>query len=98
MAIKRGIAAVAVVVQELRNLSKPTQDQREIAQVGTISANNAEEIGLIVSVVRLRRRFESAFQNWICQSDRIETIRQASLESAWSSLNATIGNAAAKFQ
>jgi chaperonin GroEL len=50
MAIKRGIdAAVAVVVQELQNLSKPTQDQREIAQVGTISANNDETIGKIIA-------------------------------------------------
>ena len=52
MAIKRGIdAAVAVVVQELQNLSKPTQDQREIAQVGTISANNDETIGKIIAVI-----------------------------------------------
>jgi chaperonin GroEL len=50
MAIKRGIdAAVVVVVQELQNLSKPTQDQREIAQVGTISANNDETIGKIIA-------------------------------------------------
>ena len=50
MAIKRGIdAAVAVVVKELQNLSKPTQDQREIAQVGTISANNDETIGKIIA-------------------------------------------------
>src|SRR5210317_1697399 len=50
MAIKRGIdAAVCVVVKELQNLSKPTQDQREIAQVGTISANNDETIGKIIA-------------------------------------------------
>ena len=50
MAIKRGIdAAVAVVVKELQNMSKPTQDQREIAQVGTISANNDETIGKIIA-------------------------------------------------
>ena len=41
MAIKRGIdAAVDVAVRELQGLSKTTKDQREIAQVGTISANN----------------------------------------------------------
>ena len=52
MAIKRGIdAAVGVVVKELQNLSKPTQDQREIAQVGTISANNDETIGKIIAEV-----------------------------------------------
>ena len=50
MAIKRGIdAAVGVVVTELQNLSKPTQEQREIAQVGTISANNDETIGKIIA-------------------------------------------------
>jgi chaperonin GroEL len=50
MAIKRGIdAAVEVVVKELQTLSKPTQDQREIAQVGTISANNDETIGNIIA-------------------------------------------------
>jgi len=50
MAIKRGIdAAVGVVVKELQNLSKPTQDQREIAQVGTISANNDVTIGKIIA-------------------------------------------------
>jgi chaperonin GroEL len=50
MAIKRGIdAAVEVVVKELQKLSKPTQDQRDIAQVGTISANNDETIGNIIA-------------------------------------------------
>jgi chaperonin GroEL len=50
MAIKRGIdAAVEVCVRELQNLSKPTKDQREIAQVGTISANNDETIGNIIA-------------------------------------------------
>jgi chaperonin GroEL len=50
MAIKRGIdAAVGVVVKELQNLSKPTQNQREIAQVATISANNDETIGKIIA-------------------------------------------------
>jgi chaperonin GroEL len=50
MAIKRGIdAAVEVTVKELVSLSKPTKDQREIAQVGTISANNDETIGNIIA-------------------------------------------------
>ena len=50
MAIKRGIdAAVEVVSKELRALSKSTKDQREIAQVGTISANNDETIGNIIA-------------------------------------------------
>ncbi len=50
MAIKRGVdAAVEVTVKELQKLSKPTKDQREIAQVGTISANNDETIGNIIA-------------------------------------------------
>jgi chaperonin GroEL len=50
MAIKRGVdAAVEVCVKELQNLSKPTKDQREIAQVGKISANNDETIGNIIA-------------------------------------------------
>jgi chaperonin GroEL len=50
MAIKRGIdKAVEVAVQALHKMSKPTKDQREIAQVGTISANNDETIGNIIA-------------------------------------------------
>jgi chaperonin GroEL len=50
MALKRGIEkAVVAAVQELEKLSKPTKDQTEIAQVGTISANNDETIGSIIA-------------------------------------------------
>ena len=50
MDLKRGIdAAVDTVVDELRKLSKPTKDQQEIAQVGTVSANNDETIGTIIA-------------------------------------------------
>jgi chaperonin GroEL len=46
MEIKRGIdAAVEAVVAELKKLSKPIKDEKEIAQVGTISANGDAEIG-----------------------------------------------------
>ena len=49
MAIKRGIEkAVEVTVDELKKISKPTKDQEEIAQVGTISANNDSTIGNII--------------------------------------------------
>jgi len=44
--IKRGIdAAVETVVQELRSLSRDVKDKKEIAQVGSISANNDLAIG-----------------------------------------------------
>jgi len=50
MAIKRGVEkAVESVVEELKKLSKPTKDQEEIAQVGTISANNDPTIGNIIA-------------------------------------------------
>jgi chaperonin GroEL len=50
MDVKRGIdLAVEEVVKELKKLSKPTKDQKEIAQVGTISANNDETIGNIIA-------------------------------------------------
>ncbi|MGE5854941.1 MAG: chaperonin GroEL [Syntrophaceae bacterium] len=50
MDIKRGIdKAVEAVIEELRKISKPTKDQKEIAQVGTISANNDDSIGNIIA-------------------------------------------------
>jgi len=50
MALKRGIEkAVEVAIEELKKLSKPTKDQEEIAQVGTISANNDDTIGNIIA-------------------------------------------------
>ncbi|MFH0786375.1 MAG: chaperonin GroEL [Pseudomonadota bacterium] len=50
MAIKRGIEkGVEAVVKELKNISKPTKDHKEIAQVGTISANNDATIGNIIA-------------------------------------------------
>src|SRR5690606_16593417 len=50
MAIKRGIdKAVEAIVGELRKMSKPTNDQKEIAQVGTISANGDATIGGIIA-------------------------------------------------
>ena len=50
MSIKRGIdKAVEVVVGELKKLSVPTAGRKEIAQVGTISANNDKTIGDILA-------------------------------------------------
>jgi chaperonin GroEL len=50
MSIKRGIdKAVETIVGELKGMSKPTRDQKEIAQVGTISANNDATIGEIIA-------------------------------------------------
>ncbi|MEX2208593.1 MAG: chaperonin GroEL [Myxococcota bacterium] len=48
--LKRGIdIAVEAIVGELAKLSKPTRDRAEIAQVGSISANNDPEIGNILA-------------------------------------------------
>src|ERR1700752_2311688 len=50
MNLKRGIdKAVAGIIAELKSLSKPTKEQKEIAQVGTISANNDSTIGEILA-------------------------------------------------
>jgi len=50
MIIKRGIEkAVDIVTGELKRISKPTKDKMEIAQVGTISANNDRTIGNIIA-------------------------------------------------
>ena len=50
MEIKRGIEkAVEAIVAELKKISKPIKDHKEIAQVGTISANNDKTIGDIIA-------------------------------------------------
>ena len=50
MALKRGIdAAVTAVVEELKKMSVPTKGKKEIAQVGSISANNDKEIGDLIA-------------------------------------------------
>ncbi len=50
MEIKRGIEkAVEAVIAQLKTLSKPTKDHKEIAQVGTISANGDTTIGGIIA-------------------------------------------------
>src|SRR6059036_2005949 len=50
MSLKRGIdKAVELVVEELKRISAPSKGRKEIAQVGTISANNDPEIGKIIA-------------------------------------------------
>ncbi|HEY7634715.1 MAG TPA: chaperonin GroEL [Gemmatimonadales bacterium] len=50
MELKRGIdRAVETVVEQLKTLSVPSAGKKEIAQVGTISANNDKEIGNLIS-------------------------------------------------
>ncbi len=50
MALKRGIEkAVAAVVEQLKSISVPTAGKKEIAQVGSISANNDKEIGDLIA-------------------------------------------------
>src|SRR5450631_1136934 len=50
MDLKRGIdKAVTALVEELKKQSKPTTTSKEIAQVGTISANSDEEVGRIIA-------------------------------------------------
>ncbi|MEC4685437.1 MAG: chaperonin GroEL [Nitrospirota bacterium] len=50
MDLKRGIEkAVEAAVEELKKMSKPVQDKKEIAQVGTISANSDPSIGELIA-------------------------------------------------
>lgn len=50
MDLKRGIdKAVVAATAELANMSKPCNDEKAIAQVGTISANSDESIGKIIA-------------------------------------------------
>ncbi len=50
MDLKRGIdRAVETVVAELKRISKPCQGKKEIAQIGTISANNDRTIGDLIA-------------------------------------------------
>jgi chaperonin GroEL len=50
MPLKRGIdKAVTAVIAELKRIAKPIKDQKEVAQVGTISANNDAEIGGLIA-------------------------------------------------
>jgi len=50
MDLKRGIdKAVISVIEELKKLSKPCEDDRSITQVGTISANSDDAIGRIIA-------------------------------------------------
>src|SRR5579872_2786128 len=50
MEVKKGIElAVNTVVEELKKISKPIKDAKEIAQVATISANGDADIGSIIA-------------------------------------------------
>jgi chaperonin GroEL len=50
MGLKRGIEkAVEVVIEELKKLSKPVKDRKEISQVGTIAANGDNVIGDLIA-------------------------------------------------
>jgi chaperonin GroEL len=50
MALKRGVdQAVETIVEELKKLSKPIKDKKEISQVATIAANNDRNIGDLIA-------------------------------------------------
>ena len=50
MDVKRGIdRAVELVVEELKKISRPCQTKKEIAQIGTISANTDRAIGDLIA-------------------------------------------------
>ena len=65
MAVKRGIEkAVDLVVKELNKISKPTKEKKEIAQVGTISANNDSTIGDVISEA-METIVRRGIPNWV---------------------------------
>jgi hypothetical protein len=82
MALKRGIKkGVEIIIAELKKLCKPTKDKKEIEQVGTISANNDETIGKLISeamekvgkegsiMVEEAKSMETLWKSWrICSS------------------------------
>jgi chaperonin GroEL len=50
MRLKRGIEqAVDTMVEELKHMSKPTKDKKELAQVATIASNNDKTIGNLIA-------------------------------------------------
>jgi chaperonin GroEL len=50
MALKRGVEkAVEVVVEEIKKLSKPVKEKKEIAQIATVAANNDSDIGKTIA-------------------------------------------------
>jgi chaperonin GroEL len=50
MEVKKGIEkSVEIVIDELKKMSRTVRDKKEIAQVGTISANNDPEIGGLIA-------------------------------------------------
>ena len=50
MSIKRGIdKAVTMIIEDLKAMAKPVKGSNEVAQVGSISANNDKEIGQMLS-------------------------------------------------
>ncbi|MEK2689526.1 chaperonin GroEL [Bdellovibrio sp. GT3] len=50
MSIKRGIdKAVAMIIEDLKSMAKPVKGSNEVAQVGSISANNDKEIGTMLA-------------------------------------------------
>src|SRR5216117_3786856 len=79
MDLKRGIdRAVETVVEEVKKLSRPTKDKKEIAQVGTISANNDPTIGdLIAEAMEFDRGYLSPY--FVTDAERME----ANLQDAY---------------
>merc|ERR1712156_1201788 len=73
--VRRGIQkAVNIIVEELKNISKPIETSDEIAQVATISANGDEDIGSIISnaMDRVGRRGVITVKDGKTMTDELE--------------------------
>ena len=90
MDLKRGIdKAVVAVVEELKKISKPCSSSKEIAQVGSISANSDADIGKLLGKGGgdLWRKWQSGCQNGAipgCEPPLRQAARQrSSLGGKW---------------
>ncbi len=75
MAIKRGIEkAVTAIVEELKKMSIPTAGKKEIAQVGSISANNDKEIGDLIADATSLTICAPILAKWFSSSISLATV------------------------
>ena len=86
--LKRGIdKAVSTIVEELEKLSKPVKTSEEITQVGTISANNDDHIGRLISSAMDKVGHEGVItvEESKTAEDELEVVEGMQLDKGYSS-------------